>query len=167
MIEGFVTGGDRVIARLDAFPKKLRPELKTRTIRLSIALQSHVKQNKLSGQVLKRRTGTLSRSIARKVDEDAHGVTGRVGTNVKYAAIHEFGGKTKPHVIEPKTKGALAFEAYTSMGQWGMHLNKIIVGRVNHPGSQMPERSFLRSSLAEFSDEITASYREALDVADA
>lgn len=53
-----------------------------------------------------------------------------VGTNLVYAAIHQFGGKTKPHVIRPKTKRALSFGG-------------IVVRQVNHPGSNIPARPFL------------------------
>jgi hypothetical protein len=46
------------------------------------------------------------------------------------AAIQESGGRTAPHVIEPKTTGKMAF---TTHGQF------IVTGkRVNHPGAQHP-----------------------------
>jgi phage gpG-like protein len=53
-----------------------------------------------------------------------------VGTNVAYAAIHQFGGQTKPHVIRPKFKRALAFGG-------------VVVRQVQHPGSKIPARPFL------------------------
>jgi phage gpG-like protein len=53
-----------------------------------------------------------------------------VGTNVAYAAIHQFGGQTKPHVIKPRYKRALAFGG-------------VIVRQVQHPGSNIPARPFL------------------------
>lgn len=53
-----------------------------------------------------------------------------VTTSVPYAAIHQFGGKTKPHVILPKTTKALAFGGK-------------VVKKVNHPGSNIPARPFL------------------------
>jgi HK97 gp10 family phage protein len=46
-------------------------------------------------------TGTLRRSIIEKVQ----GMRATVGTNVKYASIHEFGG-----IIRPKTKKYLKFK---------------------------------------------------------
>lgn len=39
-------------------------------------------------------TGTLRRSITHKTIRSGADVTGYVGTNVKYARIHEFGGQT-------------------------------------------------------------------------
>lgn len=53
-----------------------------------------------------------------------------VGTNVPYARIHQLGGKTRPHVIKPKNKKALAFGGR-------------VVKSVNHPGSNIPARPFL------------------------
>ncbi len=55
-----------------------------------------------------------------------------VGTNVKYAAIHQFGGKTRPHEIRPRRKKALAWPG-------GAHPVKV----VKHPGSEIPARPFL------------------------
>lgn len=53
-----------------------------------------------------------------------------VGTNVIYAAIHQFGGKTRPHDIRPKNKKALR----TPFG---------LFRKVKHQGSIIPARPFL------------------------
>ena len=39
---------------------------------------------------------------------------------------------------------------------------QVFFKKVNHPGSTMPERSFLRSSLGEMKDEIIGGIREAV-----
>ena len=105
-------------------------------------------QRKLSGEVLHVRTGLLRRSISRTdalvLDTE---VVSSVGSNVRtggdavvYAAIHEFGGQTRPNLIEAKNGKALAF----SIG------GKQLVRRsVQHPGSKIPERSYLRTTLTE------------------
>ena len=54
----------------------------------------------------------------------------KVGTNVVYAAIHQLGGKTKPHAIHAKRAKALAFGG-------------VFRKSVNHPGSNIPARPFL------------------------
>ena len=54
-----------------------------------------------------------------------------VGTNVKYAAIHQFGGITKPHIIRARDKKALAFGGR-------------VFKSVKHPGSNIPARPFLQ-----------------------
>lgn len=71
-------------------------------------------------------TGRLRRSIT----VEAGNGWAAVGTNVAYAAIHQFGGKTRPRVIRPKNKKALR----TPFG---------IFKKVNHPGSKIPARPFL------------------------
>lgn len=77
------------------------------------------------GQILQD-TGRLASSISPSSDA----TSAMVGTNVKYAAIHQFGGQTRPHVIRPRNKRALAFGGR-------------VVRSVNHPGSNIPARPFL------------------------
>jgi phage virion morphogenesis protein len=55
-----------------------------------------------------------------------------VGSNKVYAAIHQFGGKTKAHVIRPKNKRALFWPGAAHP-----------VKSVRHPGSNIPARPFL------------------------
>jgi len=105
--------------------------------------------------VLNPRTGALARSIVTSVAESSVGVSVTVATSgdVKYAAIHEFGGVIPPHQIVPDKAKALAFliggkEAFAA--------------RVNLPAIVMPERSYMRSSLAEMADEIRKGLSEAV-----
>lgn len=79
-----------------------------------------------SGGMILQDTGTLKKSI----QSDSGMTWARVGTNEPYARIHQFGGKTKPHVIKPRNKKALAFGGR-------------VVKSVNHPGSDIPARPFL------------------------
>lgn len=82
-------------------------------------------EKRKDGQILQA-SGRLAASI-----RPFHSATeAGIGTNAIYAAIHQFGGKTKPHVIKPRHKKALAF---------GGH----VVSSVNHPGSNIPARPFL------------------------
>jgi phage gpG-like protein len=104
-------------------------------------LQTHVVRDKLHGQVLHQRSGQLARSIQmRKAELTGTAVMGWVYSagDVKYAGIHEFGGKTAPHDIYPTKADALHFVVGG---------REVFAKVVHHPGSQMPERSFLRSSL--------------------
>lgn len=55
-----------------------------------------------------------------------------IGTNVVYAAIHQFGGKTSAHEIRAKNKKALF---------WAGAAHPVRV--VQHPGSHIPAREFL------------------------
>lgn len=73
-------------------------------------------------------TGRLRDSLGRQASEDEV----IVGTNVVYAAIHQFGGKTPPVVIRPRRKKALFWPGL-----------KHPVKKVQHPGSRVPARPFL------------------------
>jgi phage virion morphogenesis protein len=77
------------------------------------------------GRILQR-TGRLAASIS----SDFGPNFAVAGTNVEYAAAHQFGAKTKPTEIRPRNKKALAFG-----GRVG--------AKVNHPGSTIPARPFL------------------------
>jgi phage gpG-like protein len=85
----------------------------------------------IEADVLHVQTGRLRRSIHAVAGGTDAAPSAAVGTNVVYAAIHEFGGKTRPHRIEPKEKMALAFMV---VGQ------EVFAKNVNHPRSRMPER---------------------------
>jgi phage gpG-like protein len=154
MIRVEMRGDAEIIARLNAFPTSLRAILRRRVWALTLKLQARV-QGKLSGKVLNVVTGALRRSIQSDVKETSGAVRGRVFStgDVKYAAIHEFGGRTKAHIILPKKALALRFAmGGAPTGPLGPHM--VFAKAVNHPGSRMPERSFMRSSLADMREEI-------------
>ncbi|MDD5486112.1 MAG: phage virion morphogenesis protein [Dehalococcoidales bacterium] len=92
MIDMKVVGTTQVIDNLNRTRPVLRQERKTAVTRASVYLMNYVQRNKLSGQVLKRRTGRLASSMGYKVEESGDSFSGRVGSPVEYAAIHETGG---------------------------------------------------------------------------
>lgn len=88
----------------------------------------HPWQPKVSGQAATLQKSTmLRRSITHRVT--GSGVT--ISSDRPYAAIHQLGGKTRPHIIRPKRKKAL---------HWGG--NKFAKS-VKHPGSRIPSRPYL------------------------
>jgi phage gpG-like protein len=121
---------------------------------LAVALEAKIQQ-KLSGGVLNTRSGALASSIIATVDESSADVAVRIGTSgdVKYAAIQEFGGTIPPHEIVPDKAKALAF----AVGG-----KQVFAARVNLPAVTMPERSYLRSSLAEMAEEIVEGLSDAV-----
>jgi len=133
--------GEAVLARLQGMEDRLRTELRRAVTRLSITVQAAVKGDKLTGQVLHVRTGTLRRSINRKIEETQTSITATVGTNVRYAAIHEYG-----------FDGIVGVRAH-------MRLQRPVRAHTRH--MRLPARSFLRSTLAERTTEITETLREA------
>ena len=144
-----IRGLDEGSARFDAYPVALQAALGAKATEIAAALTDLVK-NKLSGAVLNTGSGALRDSIAASVTADADGVLASVGSegDVKYAAIQEYGGKTSAHEILPVRGDVLAFVASD-----GQHFAR----RIEHPGSVIPERSYLRSSLEDMKDEILAA----------
>ncbi len=129
-----------------ALPDRLLNVLFNKSSSLTDLLKQKVGE-KLSGEVLQSKTGTLLNSIASEVNEDGDSISSSifVDGDVPYAAILEYGGTTKSHIIEATQAKALAF---MSNGK------QMFAKYVNHPGSVIPEYSYLRSSLADMNDDI-------------
>jgi phage gpG-like protein len=149
----------QVVARLTSLPGRLRQLLLAKISTLAVQLAARVRQ-KLSGEVLNVRSGDLRASIFERVSSTSTSVAATVGSSgdVKYAAIHEYGGLIPAHDILPNKAEALAF-VWQGKQQF--------FRRVHIPDVQMPERSYLRSSLAEMSGDIRtglqAAVQQALD----
>lgn len=120
----------------DNFAEEGRPKWKD--LQPSTKLTRY-KQGTWPGKILQR-SGGLAASITQSFDA----TSAVVGTNKVYAAINQFGGRTKPHVIRPKTKRALSFGG-------------IVVRQVNHPGSNIPARPFLRLTPRDLRDIVDAA----------
>jgi phage gpG-like protein len=146
---------DRVaIERLTAMPDRVRQELNKRVHALAVQLSDRVRR-KLSGEVLNVVSGALRASIDMDVQSETTSVTATVFSSgdVKYAAIHEYGGVIPAHEILPNKAQALMFE---------IGGETVFAKRVQMPDVTMPERSYLRSSLAEMRDQIVEEMREAV-----
>lgn len=147
MITVEISGDSQIIAKLESFTPRLQVNLVKKMRLAMIYLAGYVKSEKLSGQVLNVRTGTLRRSITQQVTDEAESITGIVGANIKYAAIHEYGfqgtEQVKEHIRHSSTGKAAVVRAFSR--------------RVN-----MPERSFLRSSLTDTTDKITEYLQQAV-----
>ncbi|SRR5579883_673575 len=154
MISVALDGEEALQARFAAFPAEMIASLSAKAAILAEALAAKVKDDKLSGGVLNAASGALRASIVAEAGVGGDGVFASVGSagDVKYAAIQEYGGKTAAHEIVAAKAGALAFAVGGAT---------IFAKRVRHPGSALPERSYLRSSLAEMADEIVAALADA------
>lgn len=151
-----VEGDQEVRSRFAGLPAEIMDGIRDELEKQLVLLQRHIVEDKLSGQVLNVQTGALRRSIQiEPVQVSGYTARGAVYSSgdVKYAAIHEFGGRTPPHDIYPKQAQALAF----AMGG-----ETIFAKVVHHPGSQMPERSYMRTALAERRDDIAEGLRDAI-----
>lgn len=153
MIKGWLIGDRELVARLEAMPGRIGQSMATAVTRLCIQLQAKV-QYKLSDDVLKVRTGTLRRSITEKVDEQPDSISGIVGTNVAYAAYHEYG-----------FKGTESVKAHlrTIKKAWGKELKAPGQIEVSAHSRKVdyPAHSFLRSALAEMESRIKETLSKA------
>jgi phage gpG-like protein len=145
---------DNISVSLAGMPERVREALATKANMLAAELEARI-QHKLAGVVLTSRSGALARSIGTAIDDASGQVSVRIATSgdVKYAAIHEFGGTIPPHQIVPDKAKALAF----AIGG-----KQVFAARVNLPAVAMPERSYMRSSLAEMAEEIRDGLTEAV-----
>lgn len=147
-----VVKDESIVALLGGFHDRFLNRLQSALSRVAIRLQSRVK-NKLSDDVLHVRTGTLRRSINQRVEVTGNGVSALVGTNVEYAAAHEYGFTgtvtVKAHLRQIRTQGRM-----TPSGKYkrGKLTGDSVMVRAHDMRMHLPERSFLRSALNEMGD---------------
>lgn len=158
MIKGWILGGDDLVKRLTAAPQDIQSALQASVTRMALRLLARVKNDKLSGQVLKVRSGKLRRGINQRVVREGSGVYGYVGTNVDYGRLHEYGFKGSVSVRAHLRKMTQTF------GKPMKTPKQVQVGSHNR-NVDLPPRSFLRSALNEMQPEIERSMREAVKAA--
>ena len=154
---------DSFTSRVAGFDVRLRKALVAAITRSRLVVEARAKEL-VSGPVLNVRSGTLRRSITSRTEEMPGGVRGVIGASAAYARIHELGGKTPPHEIRPKNAKALHF--FTGGGGvGGFHgygVDEVFARVVHHPGSKIPERSYLRRALRESTARIRAEIQAAV-----
>jgi phage gpG-like protein len=155
VIDITITGREQIVAKLGQVDTGIRAALRLAIQTTVVDLQAKV-QEKLSGPVLNARSGRLRNSIATQVDVDPAQITGTVSAKTPYAAIQEYGGTTRAHLIEARDAQSLAFMIGGKM---------VFAKSVQHPGSNIPERSYLRSTLAENALSIADRLRQAVQQA--
>lgn len=144
----------RLKSRVDGWPSKLRKAVFDEVTRLAIMVQSFVKSPNLSGLVLHNRTGNLRRSINQEVTQSGNRTEAVVGTNVEYAAAHEYG-----------FNGNVTVKAHLRVIKqaWGKQIAaKTVNVRAFTRAQRTPERSFLRSALARLRPQITGGLERAV-----
>lgn len=145
-----VVGDKEMIAALDGMPERVRASITAAVQRQTLALQRHVVADKLSGQVLKVRSGALRRSIQESVGNEGQAVVGKVWSagDVKYAAFWEFGYHGQETVRE-----------HVRHVVFGRDVDPFVVPAFTRSVSQAP-RSFMRTALADRKDAILEDVRK-------
>lgn len=139
--------------------QRVGPESLKRTLtEAAIIVMNEVQRNHLNGPKMPRgvgsatnatlqmQSGRLQRGIAKDIVVTKNEVRARVGTNVEYAAIHEFGG-----TIHVASRGQLAVKGKFAKTKRAMGARNKKIATLTLLGAHdihMPERAFLRPSLA-------------------
>jgi phage gpG-like protein len=155
MLSVTLTGAEELGAKLDGLPPEVLAAIAAKSAALADQLLGLVRQ-KLGGAVLKPRSGALAASISVEgptIAGDRVVTTLISRGDLKYAAIQEYGGVTAAHEILPSRAKALAFIAGGE---------EVFARIVHHPGSHIPERSYLRASLAEMAAQIETEMKAAV-----
>jgi len=141
--------------RLAALPDDLRVALAEKMDALAQDVYAQVVGVNLNGSVLNARSGALKNSVQWRRDAQDKTLSIEISTDgsASYDAIHEYGGKTAAHDIIADKAKALAFL---------FNGKQFFARSVKHPGSQIPERSYLRSALAEKSPDIRQAIADIL-----
>jgi hypothetical protein len=153
VITAYLVGDEQLLERLRGISDAVNSGLARCITQLGIDLQRNVQQDKLSGQVLKSRTGTLKSSIDRRVDQNARGATTDIFTALRYGAAQEYGFTGTVSV------GASLRRIREAFGR--PIAEKTISVRAYDRRMALPERSFLRSAL----EDMTPAIRDAVDAA--
>lgn len=153
MINAKITGGEHLGKKFrDSIPN-VQSGVQKEVMRLALKMTGKV-MGKLSGEVLRVRTGRLRRSIHPEWDFKPGYSGATVGTNVEYAAIHEYGFSGSVQVKSFQREMTKAFGRPISPKQ--------VTVRTHTRNVNMPERSFLRSTLTEMTAEIKESLPNAV-----
>lgn len=137
----------RVIAWLQSSASELVAVLRLQLLQEMIETRDVVVEDKLSGDVLDVQSGTLRRAQHADVAVSGTTITGAVSTDPsasKYGIVQEMGGTF--NVREHLRRSSLGHEAW-----------------IREHSITFPERSFLRSTLAEMAPQIVEGLQNAVD----
>lgn len=152
MITVEIIGARECAARLKALTPHIRQRLKAVLTALGYKLAARVQSNRLSGQSLHVRTGTLRRSIKSTVEESGTKMTGVVYTPVVYAPVHEFGFQgvvtVKEHLRRITSSRYLSGTNTFTVRSHSRHMN-------------IPQRAFMKPEFDLMLPEIQATISEA------
>lgn len=146
------------VLRLLGVPAKASQRLRVAISREVIELANHIKDQKLSGQVLKNRTGALRRSTrAYPPTMAGSAIRGEVAvdkTTSVYGKVHEFGGTYRIPAHTRRNRGQRRLRV-SEHGAMRTH-------QVREHTATFKERSFMRSSLEERRHRILESLKRAV-----
>lgn len=165
-------GLNELIVKFDALPATVFAAVANKVEAYTLALEERVKDHVQSGP-LHVKTGKLLASIGHEFHAGAYDALGVVySRGVPYNLIQEQGGRTPAHDIFPRSRKVLAFMTKAgalnrAISGWRHQISRsssnamVFTPFVRHPGSVMPERSFMRRPLAQMRTEIGDGLKQA------
>jgi hypothetical protein len=152
MLTAKIVGAVELTRRLgQRIPSEIRTRVGATVERLGFKLERKVKQEKLEGQVLKRRSGTLVRSVNTRFASSLSRYESSVGTSLKYGRAWELGFKLPARTIKARYKEALFWAGARHP-----------VKAVHQPARREAARPFLKPALREMKPEIRAALADSL-----
>lgn len=148
-----VRGDDEMVRTLRDQPDAVQRMITDKFRDLALRMSDRVKQ-KLSGELLRVKTGRLRGSMVTRVYESANKVTLSMASrgDVPYAEIYEKGGRIGAHIIRARSREVLAF-----LGQRKQQFAR----QVRHPGVNVQARAYMQSTF----EEMRPDLRGAVDAA--
>ena len=153
MIRATIVGAELVITHLGEVHPRTHGFVRQAVMKETMHLVREEKQ-KVSGPVLKTKTGTLRRGINAAFEDTDTSIVGSAGigkAEAKYPAVHEYGGTVT--VREHTRRMTMA---------WGRAVANPRQISVRAHTATYPERSYLRSSLRENEPRIKANIAAAV-----
>ncbi len=147
-----IEGAKELKERFAALPQAIRAALAQKFASLAQELHDKIANEKLDGAALLSRSGRLRQSILASLGLDGASLS---ADGVAYAAAHEYGF----HGDE-----SVAAHSRTIKEAFGRAITpKTILVQAFSRHMNLPERSFMRSSLDEMQDKIAQTLREAVE----
>lgn len=151
-------------ASFDQLPVTVQDRLRIFIARFTLMVRDQVKSN--ISERFRVVTGEFADAVQSEQIEEVGSVTGRIFIDtLPWAAIQERGGRTSPHTIEPAAAGVLAFLMPSRLGfSGGAKASAFVFAKkVNHPGSNIPERSYMRLALVQMRAPFEGGIREVVN----
>lgn len=147
------------------FPDDLHAELKVANVNTAAVILRRIKNRLQSGEPLKKRTGTLLRSWSMKAPREyARGIgwIGGVGSNLEYAAVHEYGFRGAVNVRAHLRHSARTRMASGKFRKREKGATATINVRAHVRQMNLPARPYARPSIEESIDQAQREHIDAV-----
>jgi hypothetical protein len=147
MMTAEIQGLDTLVMKFTGMGERAAPSFESTMAQQLGLLEEKVRERMAS---LFHNPARMQESVSSQMESGDNFIDGQVkASGLPYLAIQEYGGRTRPHEIFPVNATVLAFMAPAKLGFSGVSESGMVFAKhVNHPGSNIPERSYMRSALA-------------------